>query len=197
MTILTTLRTLINGSPTAQKATQDLIQILAREAIDSGNPGQLIAVAAQWEEMLEGRSTLLEFSQNSQRALPASVEVDYTTADQLRPIVIEVMQSAYANGVTEMTTGSIQKGVDRVQQHRGAWTDADLEDVDPRPGIQHRWKRTLSQALRNMRDSGDIRNDPQAYYTYTLCPKNIPPQLRAAEESYSVEKTTGSWEVVG
>ena len=153
--------------------------------------------AAQWDEMLEGRSALLESSQNTQRALPASVQVDYTTSDQLRPIVIEVMQSAYANGVTEMTTGSIQKGVNRVQEHRGAWTDTDLEDVDPRPGIQHRWKRTLSQALKEMRDSGDIRNDRQAYKTYTLCPKNIPPQLKAAEENYAAQLKLDSWEVVG
>ena len=197
MTILNALRTLINGSPTAQKATQDLIQVLAKEAIASGKPDQLIAVAAQWDEMLEGRSTLLESSQNAQRALPASVQVDYTTSDQLRPIVIEVMQSAYANGVTEMTTRSIQKGVNRIQEHRNAWTDADLEDVDTRPGIQHRWKRTLSQALKEMRDSGDIRNDRQACKTYTLCPKNIPPQLKAAEENYASQLKLNSWEVVG
>lgn len=189
MSILDTIKRLINGSPDAQAATSKMIEVLAAEAIKTGNPDALVAVAAQWEQLLDGSPAALPSSDKV--CLPVSSS-NFTSALELQPIVIKIMQNAYLGGVMEVTTGTIQKQLNQYMLAHGGWKDGDLEDVDPRPGIQHRWKKTLSVALKDMRDSGDISNDPRAWKTYVLAPRHLP-LLPAGEEP---KQLTGQWELV-
>ena len=69
------------------------------------------------------------------------------------------MQEAYLGGIEQITNGTIKKQLDRVKQATGGWKDGDIEDTDPKPGIQPRWHKTLSLALKEMRQSGEISND--------------------------------------
>lgn len=190
MTILSTIRDLIKGSPDAETATRHLMEVLAREAIKTGDPDALVSVASQWQELLEGRPV--------RHALPP-VELPgfcsphpLTPPEALRDHVLEVMRAAWLGGYAEVTTGTIQKGVDRLVRTNGGWTDADLEDVSDRPGIQHRWKVTLSNCLRDMRQAGEVRNDAKAWKTYTLTP-HMRPALPASPALMELEP---SWEVV-
>jgi hypothetical protein len=190
MTILSTIRDLIKGSPDAETATRHLMEVLAREAIKTGDPDALVSVAAQWQELLEGRP--------GRPALPA-VELPgfcatraLTPPEALRDHVLEVMRAAWLSGIAELTTGVIQKGVDRLVRTHGGWTDADMEDVSDRPGIQHRWKSTLSICLRDMRQAGEVRNDAKAWKTYTLAPY-MRPALPAAPVRAELEP---SWEPI-
>lgn len=199
MSILTTIQRLIKGSPDAETATRQLMEVLAREAIKTGDPDALVSVAAQWQELLEGRPAL--------PASPASSNPLYriTPPEALRDHVLAVMRAAWSSGLAEVTTGTIQKGVDRLVKLNSGWTDADLEDVSDRPGIQHRWKVTLSTCLRDMRNAGEVRNDPKAWKTYTLAPhmrKSLPsaapaepPVLAPATPRSDFEPEPG-WEFV-
>ena len=130
-------------------------------------PDALVAVAAQWEQLLEGGQAQLPSAQHS---LPAA-HVDFTTAAEMKPLVIKVMQNAYLGGITEVTNGTIKKQLNTYKLANGGWKDADLQDNDPKPGIQPLWWSTLSQALSELRQSGDISNDARAWRTYTL-PRN-------------------------
>ena len=145
MSIIETIKRLITGSDEAQEATKRMIDVLAKEAIKTGNPDALVAVAAQWEQMIEGTPVLQ--AANPIAALPSA---DSHTPEELIPYVIKIMQQAYLGGVLEVTTGTIQKQLNSYMIANDRWRAGDLEDVDPRPGIQHRWKRTLSMTLKNM-----------------------------------------------
>jgi len=196
MSLLNALRNLINGNATAQKATQDYILTLAKTAIESNSPDQLMAVATQWRGMIQDSPGVVEPVRTAAVTLPSSVSVNYTTADELRPFVIKVMQDAYANGQKTMTNREIQKAIDRIQQSCNGWKDGDVEDTDSRqPGIQERWKRTLSQTLASMRTSNDISNSPEATKTYTLGRQHLPAQFSAVE--VSEPPAAIDWEVVG
>ena len=189
MSIIDTIKQLIKGSPDAQAATQNMISTLAAEAVKTGNPDALVAVAAQWENLMHG----------SARALPAgddtavlSAQVNYTTADEMKPIIIRVMQQAYLAGVVEITNGVIKKALNTYMVNQGGgWKDGDLQDNHPAPGIQPLWWSTLSSALFELRQTGDISNDPQAWRTYALAPHNLP-QLSAATEVPALQ----AWEPV-
>jgi hypothetical protein len=192
MSILSIIRDLIKGSPDAENATTRLIDVLASEAIKTGDPDALVAVAAQWQELLEGR-IVRQALPAAAGSTPGSFARTLTPPDALRTHVLEVMSTAWLNGIEEVTTGVIQKGVDRLVRANGGWTDADLEDVSPNPGIQHRWRLTLSTCLKDMRLAGEVRNDPRATKTYTLTPR-MRPALPAAPERPALEP---SWEVLG
>jgi hypothetical protein len=201
MSILDTIRGLIKGSSDAETATSNLMQVLAREAIKTGNPEALIAVAAQWEEMLEGRSAIrqgvLPMALPEPTVFPALVS---TPPEALRDYVIKVMQSAYLGGCEEITTGDIQKGVDRLVRSGPGWTDADLEDLSEgaqrqceRNIRQIRWKVSLSTCMQTMRRAGDIRNaDIGRSKTYVLS-KHLRPALPPAAVPLQLEPT---WEPV-
>ena len=103
MSIFDTIKRLIKGSPDAQAATQHMITVLAAEAVKTGNPDALVAVAAQWEQLQEGRALPSGYDLAT-AALPA----DYTTAAELKPLVIKVMQNAYIGGITEVTTARLK-----------------------------------------------------------------------------------------
>ena len=187
MSIFDTIKRLIKGSPDAQAATQHMITVLAAEAVKTGNPDALVAVAAQWEQLQEGRA-LMPGTEHATTGLPA----DYTTAAELKPLVIKVMQNAYIGGITEVTNGTIKKQINTFKLANGGWKDADLQDNDPKPGIQPLWWSTLSQALSELRQSGDISNDSRAWRTYTLAPQHLPMLPGAAEP----KSLAGDWEVV-
>lgn len=188
MSIIDTIKRLINGSPDAQAATSKMIEVLAAEAVKTGNPDALVAVAAQWEQLLEGAVKALPSFSDS-----GGAHVDFTTAAELKPLVIKVMQNAYLGGITEVTNGTIKKQINTFKLASGGWKDADLQDNDPKPGIQPLWWSTLSQALSELRQSGDISNDARAWRTYTLAPQHLPMLPGAAEP----KSLAGDWEVVG
>ena len=186
MSIIDTIKRLIQGSPDAQAATQHMITVLATEAVKTNNPDALVAVAAQWENLLEGSS----------RALPQSTgeiihAAEYTTAEAMKPIVIKVMQQAYLAGVTEITNGTIKKALNTIMLANGGWKDADLRDNDPKPGVQPLWWSTLSQALYELRQTGDISNDARQWRTYSLAPHHLP-QLEPGAEAPALQ----AWEPV-
>lgn len=189
MSIFDQIKRLIKGSPDAQAATQHMIAVLAEEAVKTGNPDALVAVAAQWEQLLEGGRLLPAGTEQATSGIP----LDYTTASELKPLVIKVMQNAYLGGITEVTNGTIKKQINTYKLANGGWKDADLQDNDPKPGIQPLWWSTLSQALSELRQSGDISNDSRAWRTYTLAPQHLP-LLPGAVEPKSL---AGDWEVVG
>ena len=188
MSIFDQIKRLIKGSPDAQAATQHMIEVLAGEAVKTGNPDALVAVAAQWEQLLEGGQAQLPSAQHSL----AAAHVDFTTAAEMKPLVIKVMQNAYLGGISEVTNGTIKKQLNTYKVANGGWKDADLQDNDPKPGIQPLWWSTLSQALSELRQSGDISNDARAWRTYTLAPQHLP-LLPGAQEPKSL---VGDWEVV-
>jgi hypothetical protein len=169
MSIIDTIKSLINGSPDAQAATAKMIEILAAEAIKTGQPDALVAVAAQWENLLEGNSRAL-----APASVDPSVQIDYTTAATLKPLVIKIMQQAYLGGVVEITNGTLKKALNTYMLANGGWKDADLQDNDPKPGIQPLWWSTLSCALYELRQTGDVSNDAKAWRTYSLAPHHIP-----------------------
>ena len=189
MSIFDQIKRLIKGSPDAQAATQHMIEVLAGEAVKTGSPDALVAVAAQWEQLLEGGRALPARSEIATSGLPAN----YTTASELKPLVIKVMQNAYIGGITEVTNGTIKKQLNAFKMANGGWKDADLQDSDPKPGIQPLWWSTLSQALSELRQSGDISNDARAWRTYTLAPQHLPMLPGAAEP----KSLCADWEVVG
>ena len=188
MSIIDTIKSLIKGSPDAQAATAKMIEILAAEAIKTGQPDALVAVAAQWENLLEG---------NSRALAPASVNpsahLDYTTAATLKPIVIKIMQQAYLGGVIEITNGTLKKALNTYMLANGGWEDADLQDNDPKPGVQPLWWSTLSQALYELRQQGDVSNDARAWRTYQLAPQHLP-MLPGTQEPKALAT---DWEIVG
>ena len=188
MSIFDQIKRLIKGSPDAQAATQHMIEVLAGEAVKTGNPDALVAVAAQWEQLLEGGQAQLPSAQHSL----AAAHVDFTTAAEMKPLVIKVMQNAYLGGISEVTNGTIKKQLNTYKIANGGWKDADLQDNDPKPGIQPLWWSTLSQALSELRQSGDISNDARAWRTYTLAPQHMP-MLPGVQEPKSL---VGDWEVV-
>ena len=190
MSFLTQIKNLFHQSADVRSAAELMIEAMAKEAIKTGSPEALMAVANQWEQLQDGTPALATVETNAALALPST---SYTTSDEMKPVVIEIMQQAYIGGVDQMTNGTIKKQLDRVKQSSGGWKDGDLEDVDPRPGIQPRWWQTLSVALREMRAAGDVTTDPVNYRTYTLSPRHLP-QLPAGEEP---KQLAGSWEVVG
>ena len=186
MSIIDTIKSLIKGSPDAQAATAKMIEILAAEAIKTGQPDALVAVAAQWENLLEG---------NSRALAPASVNpsahLDYTTAATLKPLVIRIMQQAYLGGVVEITNGTLKKALNTYMLTNGGWKDADLQDNDPKPGVQPLWWSTLSQALFELRQQGDVSNDARAWRTYSLAPQHLP-----MLEGVKAAPSLASWEAV-
>ncbi len=169
MSIIDTIKSLIKGSPDAQAATAKMIEILATEAIKTGQPDALVAVAAQWENLLEGNSRAL-----APASVDPSVHIDYTTAATLKPLVIKIMQQAYLGGVVEITNGTLKKALNTYMLANGGWKDADLQDNDPKPGIQPLWWSTLSCALYELRQQGDVSNDARAWRTYQLAPHHLP-----------------------
>ena len=187
MSIIDTIKQLIKGSPDAQVATQNMISTLAAEAVKTGNPDALVAVAAQWENLMHGSARALP--ESCDRAIAA--QVNYTTADEMKPIIIRVMQQAYLAGVVEITNGVIKKALNTYMLANGGWKDGDLQDNNPAPGIQPLWWSTLSSALFELRQTGDISNDPQAWRTYALAPHHLP-QLSAATEAPALQ----AWEPV-
>jgi len=187
MSFLTTIKNLFRDSENVRSAAELMINEMAREAIKTGNPEALMHVAAQWEQLQDGTPALA--SVDVQPALPVA---DITTADEMKPVIIEIMQAAYLGGVEQLTNGTIKKQLDRVKQANGGWKDADVEDVSPAPGIQCRWWGTLSQALKEMRHAGEVINDPVNYRTYSLAP-HLVPALPAGQEP---KQLAGSWEVV-
>ena len=93
--------------------------------------------------------------------VPALPSADYTTANEMKPVVIKIMQEAYVGGITQMTNGDIKKQLDRVKQSTGGWKDGDLEDVDPAPGIHVPLVAIkYPLPLREMRTAGDVTTDP-------------------------------------
>ena len=188
MSLFSQISKLFRGSTEVRDAAEMMIEALSKEAIKTGNPEALMAVAQQWELLQDGNPALT----NVDVTLPALPSADHTTANEMKPVVIKIMQEAYIGGITQMTNGDIKKQLDRVKQAAGGWKDGDLEDVDPAPGIQYRWWRTLSVALREMRTAGDVTTDPVNYRTYTLSPAHLP-QLPAGQEP---KQLVGNWEVV-
>ena len=126
MSIFEQIKRLIKGSPDAQAATQHMITVLAAEAVKTGNPDALVAVAAQWEQLQEGRM----LPPGSEHANSGHT-FDFTTAAELKPLVIKVMQNAYIGGITEVTNGMIKKQINTYKLANGGWKDADLQDNDP------------------------------------------------------------------
>lgn len=191
MTFLETIKGLFTKSEDVRSAAELMIEAMAKEAIKSGNPEALMHVAAQWEQLQEGTPALVSVDVHTAAALPAATE-DITTADEMKPVVIKIMQEAYLGGVDQMTNGTIKKQLDRVKQANGGWKNGDMEDVDPRPGIQPRWWKTLSVALKEMKDAGDVASDPINYRTYQLSPRHIPMLPAGAEP----KQLASSWEMV-
>lgn len=192
MSIIDTIKQLIKGSPDAQVATQNMISTLAAEAVKTGNPDALVAVAAQWENLMHGSARALPQSHSGPGETAAlTAQVNYTTADEMKPIIIRVMQQAYLAGVVEITNGVIKKAMNTYMLANGGWKDGDLQDNNPAPGIQPLWWSTLSSALYELRQTGDVSNDPQAWRTYALAPHNLP-QLSAAAEAPALQ----AWEPV-
>lgn len=187
MIIIDQIKRLINGSPDAQAAMQHMITTLAAEAVKTGNPDALVAVAAQWEQLQETSSPMLAQTTATLASVP-----DFTTASQMSPIVIRIMQQAYMAGVTEITNGTIKKALDQYMQKNGGWRDADLRDNNPAPGIQPLWWSTLSRCLQELKAAGEVSSDPKAWRTYTLAPHNLPPAIAGATEAPSLN----SWEAV-
>lgn len=186
MSIIDTIKNLIKGSPDAQAATAKMIEILAAEAIKTGQPDALVAVAAQWENLLEGNSRAL-----APASVSPSAHLDYTTAATLKPLVIKIMQQAYLGGVIEITNGTLKKALNTYMLANGGWKDADLQDNDPKPGVQPLWWATLSQALFELRQQGDVSNDAKAWRTYQLAPQHLP-MIEGVREV----KSLASWEPV-
>ena len=192
MSIIDTIKRLIKGSPEAEEATRRMIDALATEAIKTGSPDALVAVAAHWEPLLEGRALP---AATEPKLLPESISI--TSANDMKPVVIRIMQNAYLGGVTQMTNGDIKKAMNRHVMGNGGWKDGDLADNDPAPGIQPLWWSTLSRALIEMRKEGDISNDAQAWRTYTLAPHHLPQLPGTAEPAQLGYAPEPAWEVVG
>lgn len=188
MSFLNTIKNLFRESEDVRSAAEMMIEAMSREAIKTGNPEALMHVAHQWEQLQDGTPALA--SVNVTPALPPTA--DFTTADEMKPVVIKIMQEAYLGGVEQLTNGTIKKQLDRVKQANGGWKNADLEDVSPAAGIQCRWWGTLSQALKEMRHAGEVVNDPVNYRTYSLA-AHLLPALPAGQET---KQLAGQWEVV-
>ena len=123
--------------------------------------------------------------------LAPSAHLDYTSAATMKPIVIKIMQQAYIGGVVEITNGTLKKALNTYMLANGGWTDADLQDNDPKPGVQPLWWSTLSQALYELRQTGDVSNDARAWRTYQLAPQHLP-MLNGVKAAPSLT----SWEAV-
>lgn len=188
MSFFNTIKNLFRESEDVRTAAEMMIEAMSKEAIKTGNPEALMHVAQQWEQLQDGNPTL-STEGSSPLSLPSA---EYTSADEMKPVVIKIMQEAYLGGVDQMTNGTIKKQLDRVKQASGGWKDGDLEDIDPRPGIQPRWWRTLTVALKEMRAAGDVTTDPVNYRTYTLSPRHLP-QLPPGREP---KQLASSWEIV-
>ena len=189
MSFLQTVKNLFHKSEDVRAAAEQMVQAMAIEAIRSGDPEQLMHVACQWEVLQEGTPTLATIPTSAIGALPPG---DITTADEMKPVVIEIMQQAYLGGVDQMTNGTIKKQLDRVKQASGGWKDGDVADCSDAPGIQPLWWRTLSQALREMRAAGEVATDPINYRTYTLAPHLIPALPAGAQ----TKQLAAHWEAV-
>jgi hypothetical protein len=188
MSFLNTIKNLFRESEDVRSAAEMMIEAMSKEAIKSGNPEALMHVAQQWELLQDGNPALASVDITT----PALPSADYTSADEMKPVVIKIMQEAYLGGVEQVTNGTIKKQLDRVKQATGGWKDGDMEDTDPKPGIQPRWHKTLSLALKEMRQSGEIANDSVNWRTYTLAAHLIP-ALPAGQEP---KQLAGAWEVV-
>lgn len=189
MSFLQTVKNLFHKSEDVRTAAEMMVQAMAAEAIKSGDPEQLMHVAFQWEQLQDGTPTLATIPTRAVNALPAA---DITTADEMKPVVIKIMQEAYLGGVDQMTNGTIKKQLDRVKQASGGWKDGDVADCSDAPGIQPLWWRTLSQALREMRAAGEVTTDPVNYRTYTLGGHLLP----ALPPSGQTKQLASSWEAV-
>ena len=187
MSFLNTIKNLFRESEDVRTAAEMMIEALAKEAIKTGNPEALMHVAAQWEQLQEGTPSLANVE--APLSLPAA---DCTSPDEMKPVVIKIMQEAYLGGVEQVTNGTIKKQLDRVKAATGGWKDGDMEDMSPRPGIQPRWWTTLSMALKEMRAAGDLITDPINYRTYSLSPRLIPALPAGAEP----KQLASTWEVV-
>ena len=188
MTIIDTIKRLIKGSPAAEEATRQMIDALATEAIKTGSPDALVAVAAQWEQLLEGRALA---PAPEQAALAPSVAI--TTANDMKP-------SSHPNHAKRLPgrrdrddQRRHQKTMNRHVMANGGWKDGDVVDNDPAPGIQPRWS-TLSQALVEMRKEGDISNDAAAWHTHTKRWRNI--ICRCLALQITNRQLTSGWEVI-
>jgi hypothetical protein len=189
MSFLQTVKNLFHKSEDVRTAAELMVQAMAAEAIKSGDPEQLMHVAFQWEQLQDGTASLATVPAKALNALPAA---DITTADEMKPVIVTIMQEAYLGGIDQMTNGTIKKQLDRVKQASGGWKDGDVVDCSDAPGIQPLWWRTLSQALREMRASGEVRTDPVNYRTYSLG-AHLVPALPAGTE---IKQLASSWEAV-
>ena len=189
MSFLQTVKNLFQKSEDVRTAAELMINAMAAEAIKSGDPEQLMHVAHQWEQLQEGTATLASAGTSAPLALPSA---DVTAPDEMKPVIIRIMQEAYLGGVDEMTNGTIKKQLDRIKQASGGWKDGDVEDCSPAPGIQPLWWKTLSVALREMRSAGEVTNGAENWRTYRLAP-HLVPALPAGEEP---KQLVSSWECV-
>ena len=188
MSFLNTIKNLFRESEDVRSAAEMMIEAMSKEAIKTGNPEALMHVAQQWELLQDGNPALASVDVTT----PALPSADYTSADEMKPVVIKIMQEAYLGGVEQVTNGTIKKQLDRVKAATGGWKDGDMEDMSPRPGIQPRWWTTLSMALKEMRAAGDLITDPINYRTYSLSPRLIPALPAGAEP----KQLASTWEVV-
>ena len=188
MSFLNTIKNLFRDSEDVRSAAEMMIEAMSKEAIKTGDPEALMHVAQQWELLQDGNPSLV----NIDVAVGALPPADITPADEMKPVVIKIMQEAYLGGIEQVTNGTIKKQLDRVKQAAGGWKDGDMVDTSPRAGIQPRWHKTLSHALKEMRQAGEIANDSVNWRTYKLA-SHLIPALPSGQEPKQLAST---WEIV-
>ena len=117
MSLFTQITKLFRGSEDVRSAAEMMIEAMSKEAIKTGNPEALMAVAQQWELLQDGTPSLA----NVDVTLPALPAADITTPNEMKPVVIKIMQQAYIGGITQMTNGDIKKQMDLYKQSAGGW----------------------------------------------------------------------------
>jgi hypothetical protein len=203
MSILSRLSALFQKNETVKEAGTDFIRALAQEAIANNDPAALAEVATLWDTLRSGEESLLTSGPPPKAVLPSETSATYTGPDEMQEHVLAIMRDFWINGKFQATNGDIRKALDNRMVQNGGWKDGDLEDWDEtRPGIQHRWRRTLTECLKMMRSRGIIENDKDAWKTYRLCKSYWPksdrqlPSVEANQNQLRYFEQEPDWESV-
>ena len=168
--ILTALLRLLPQKPSAAS----LIEALAIDAIRSGDPAALLAVAHRWQ-LMEGSCP----APAPAPAIPAAAPEPTTgclTLEEMREHVLTVMRGHAEAGKRSSSIYDIQKGIDRLIRSGPGWAAEDLQDLNEgmlNPHGRHvehvRWKRMLTTCMMEMRRAGEVRNPSRKQIkTYVL-----------------------------
>ena len=83
MSFLTQIKNLFHQSADVRSAAELMIEAMAKEAIKTGSPEALMAVANQWEQLQDGTPALATVETNAALAVPST---SCTTSDHMKPV---------------------------------------------------------------------------------------------------------------